>query len=192
MIHQGCEPFAGDTFTLHASYDGSLGLSLSQIPRDCSESPARMLRLRLASASGLNLVLLFWCLRHPGLLHSLDGDAWCLPWIIFVLQPASELGASLFSHLFLSNLQSPKAQFLGQIGLELAGGFKLATRDTDRQIHPCGDFLQETKLKIITIHKNTTENTGFLVDGTGNVQFCVLLSCPHISSSWTDDFLCKL
>lgn len=34
-----------------------------------------------------------------------------------------------------------------------------------------GGFLQETKLKIIMIHKNTAENTGFLVDGTGNIQF---------------------
>lgn len=42
------------------------------------------------------------------------------------------------------------------------------------------------------IHKNTTENRGFLVAGTGNIQFCVLLSRLRISSSCTDDFFCKL
>lgn len=42
------------------------------------------------------------------------------------------------------------------------------------------------------IHRNTVENTGFLVDGTGNIQFCMLLSCLHILSSCTYDFLCKL
>lgn len=89
-------------------------------------------------------MLLFWCLRHPGLLHGLNVDVWCLPWVAFVLQPASELGTSLFSHLFLSDLQSPKARFLCQIGLKLASAFKLATRDTECQIHTCGDFLQET------------------------------------------------
>lgn len=151
-----------------------------------------MLRSWLVCASGSSLVLLIWCLRQPGLLHSSNADAWCLPWVAFVLQPASRLGTSLFSHLVLSDLRSPKAQFLCQRGLKLAGGFKLATRDTDCQIQTCGDFLQETKLKIIMIHKNTMENTGFLVDGTGNIQFCMLLSCLHILSSGTNDFLCKL
>jgi len=89
--------------------------------------PPRMLRLRLVCASALSLVLLFWCPRHPGLLHSLIMDVWCLPWVAFVLQPASEMGTSLFSRLFLSDLQSPRAQFLCQIGLKLANGFKLAT-----------------------------------------------------------------
>lgn len=55
-------------------------------------------------------------------------------------------------------------------------------------INTCGDFVQETKLRIVMIHKNAVESTGFLVDGTGTIQFCVLLSCPHIGSSCADDF----
>lgn len=134
--------------------------------------------------------MLFWCLRHPELLHSLYVVAYCLPGLLLCFSLPLSWGLLCFAPVFIRFAVSPSSISVRQ-GWNWPGDL-LLPQGTQAVEYTCGDFLWETKLKILMIHKNTTENRGFLVAGTGYIQFCVLLSCLHISSSCTDDFFCKL
>lgn len=118
------EPSAeGATFRVCAVCGGSLGLSLLQIPRNCSENPVE-----------------WWFVPQDWALCCYFG-VWGTWGLCGYLVPAMggfcisvpELGTPLFNHLLCSDLQSPKAQFLCQVGLKWARGLALATRDTDWQ-----------------------------------------------------------